>query len=162
MEEITNNKIFDKLVEIEGTVNIIARSKQHQTITDLADAVKANRNMNVRQVEAFYGGISRPWALDRMKKLAEKPQYRIVIGSKETMRPTTIYYQPEEELKIQLNKIKELIEQAGEVSFAAITKHLGLNIEFELNYIRIIADTLVDREPENYEIVEGNKLRKRR
>ena len=158
MTEITNAQIFDKLISIEGTLNLLFRGRQHSSLNDLEDAVKANGRMDVRQVELFLGGKSRTWAINRMRKLGGKSYFKLIIGDKRLARPTIIYYSEEEEQRTNINKIKELLEKVHEASFATITAHLEKNVVTHFEYVKSLIDGIISKEEGKYFIKDGNKL----
>lgn len=154
--EITNNQIWDKLTAIELKIDSLHRFKHSDKFNILREEVKIRRRMITTAVMGFLG-VSRNWALDRMKKLGEEEHFKFILGDKNTKRTSLILYQEEQAMRSRYKKIIDLVDQYGEIRFAKICSELKLDLEKNLDVVRSLAGNIVENE-NGYYIKGGHTL----
>lgn len=159
--EITNEQIYEKLINIERMLESQTNYNKSDKFQVLEREVRIRKSMNVTKVQSFLGGISRPWALTLMKKLGKENHFSFILGDKHLKKPSLIVYEEAKVKKEQHDKIKELVDKEGIVTFAQIGNCLHLSLEENLINIRQLVRDFIDVEEVNgskYCVKEDNKL----
>ncbi|MEN7982110.1 MAG: hypothetical protein ABFQ65_01540 [Nanoarchaeota archaeon] len=158
--EISNEKIYEKLIGLELQIQALNRANKSNKFQFLEQEVKNLERVEVSKVQSILGGISRPWALNLMKKLGKENHFQFVPGNRQMKRPSLIVYEEAKAKKEKYDKIKSFVNKNGIVSFAQICEYLNLELnDKNLEIIKIIINGLIRTETE-YEIEGGNKLHK--
>jgi hypothetical protein len=160
---ISQRQIYEKLENIEIMVAAIAKAGKPGKVQRLEEEVKLRKRMNVNQVQTFFGGMSRPWALNRMRKLGAQPLFKFIPGDMSMKRPSIVLYQEAEKKREYIQKIKELVDKAGIATLSEINNALGLHLEMDLLIIRDLMKEFIKSEggEDSPYYLEGCKLCKR-
>jgi hypothetical protein len=162
--EITNELIYEKLVNIERMLESLTIYNKSDKFQILEKEVRITKGMNVNQVQTFLGGISRNWALNLMKKLGKENHFGFVLGDKSLKKPSLIIYEEDKVKKEKHDKIKELVDKENIVTIAQIAEFLHLTLGDNLIIIRKIIKDFIEVEKQKgheYYIKEENKLCKK-
>ena len=154
--EITNEQIWEILGNIESKIDALHRFNHSNKFNLLIEEVKIRKRMETTTAMSFCG-ISRPWALNLMKKIGKEEHFQYINGDKALRKSSIIFYNEAQAAKARYEKMKSLVDERREITFADICFELKLNLQRDLDLIKSIASNLVESE-EGYSIKEDNKL----
>ena len=156
--EILNVK--SQVKEIREMVAILLRTNMPDKLKLLEEAVKTNKKMETWQVIKLLG-CSKPWALKLMKELSDKQLFfRYVDGDKIMQMPSRIVYLEEKKFTTDLIKVGGFVETANApVTLAILADVLELDISIYCDYIKVIIEHLAKEYSDEYELIEGNKIK---
>ena len=130
IEEINKNILFIK--ESIQTQDILIRTLIKNRLGNKADKlseeIKRVGNISVSQA-MNYLGITRPHALDIMKKIGKQPGYTFMLGSKYFKSPSRIIYNESLIIKHQLVTILEILNKQNETTLAEIMSSTGMSLD---------------------------------
>jgi hypothetical protein len=140
----------------------LIRGNKPEKVQSLEWEIREKKRMNVGQVEIFLGGISRTWALNRMRKLANSSKYiRFVEGNKKTKNPSFLIYLEDQLKKGYFEKMETQFESNPVLSLSDIAKLLDLSITTDIFLVRDIVKEFVANSDGKYYLVEENKICKK-
>lgn len=154
--EITNNQIYEKLISLELAIKAMSKVGKSDKIQILEDTIKDMKRIEVGQVQSLLN-ISRPWALNLMRKIGKENHFTFVQGDMKLKRPTIILYEEEQAKRERYNQLKEFVDDKKIVTFAQIREYLGIPERYGwLESVLSIAEDLTKNE-KGYSI-QGSRL----
>lgn len=128
MKELCNDKLMTRLDRIENTlevnqqlIRILVRQHHGDKVERLSSEVQIKGRMTVTTVMNFFN-ISRPAALELMRKLSKHPGYKFRCGDKKTCTPSYIAYSESLALQTQFNVIDNIAQVNKQFRIADIVR----------------------------------------
>jgi len=143
--EITNEQIYERIGVVEDLVRASVRAGKSDKLRELEIEVKTRSCMKVSEVQTYFGGISRPWALKLMKELGKEPFFKFLLGDKEQKRPSSILHNRQESKKETLEKMSKALIASKQLSLSELADLLNLKkYEYWLQIIRGYVSDLIE------------------
>lgn len=152
-------------LKIKHLLKILVKGKFSNKVEEVMEALQNKKRMDTQQVKAMFN-ISRPWALELMRKVsALHSNVSFIPGNKDRQRPTQLIL-CEEEDNSKVNKIKHMLEQSGNIlPMAALEKEFKLPFKdarfLAENFCLHCSDYIVDEtacERENLRVSLGVRI----
>ena len=155
------NEMKEMLETIHKIVLYIYNNNLSKNLENLAAQIILRKILSVNEIIRMYG-ISRPWALQQMKKLSDThPYFEFIKGDRRFNRESKIKYCELKEQQQVFDKLFDLMESNDEVVFAKINKFLSSFSGGDFERTRGWIYKFVDKSPDKYIIKDENRLCKR-
>ena len=148
--EITNEIIYNEVMNVKLMLQTILKVSKSDKLKILEEETKLKKRLAVGQAQSLLGGISRPWALDLMKRVGKELHYRFIPGDKALKRPSILTYNETEATKETYENIKNFVLERGFVTLADICLIIDLNVATGLERAREIAENIVKTDKSYY------------
>lgn len=153
--------ILERLEEINGdnkkiigSMDGLLRQKSTNKMAMLENEVMRKKEIRTFQVMKLLC-ITRPHALNLMRKLDSLPGFKFILGDSKFKRSSKIYYKPEEVFNVQCKAIMELLSKTAELSLRRIMDEFNISIE----QARYLTERVELSCPERYKFQENKLVR---